>query len=115
MKRLKTLLLAVMAALSLGAVVASAAVTPGLLPLSETSFSEAGIAFTGTSGAGTLTTPAKKPISCTADTAKGTFGSSSETSHIVLGKVTITLTGCNKKGLAAEAKRPASKTRQKRT
>jgi hypothetical protein len=112
MKRLQTILLALMAILSLGAVVASAAsaVEPGLLPLSGETFPAAGVPFTSTSGKGTLTTAAKKEIVCNTDDDKGTLGGKTgETAHIILGTVNILFSGCKAEGSGCRSEEAGKK------
>jgi hypothetical protein len=113
MKRLQTILLAMMAILSLGAVVASAASAaekPGLLPLPKTTFPAAGVPFTSTSGEGKLNTAANKPITCSADTDEGTIGGKTgETEHITLGTVVVTFTGCKQEGLQCRSEQAGKK------
>jgi hypothetical protein len=106
MKRLQIILLALMGVLSVGAVMAGAAlaVEPGLLPLSGETFPAEGVPFTGTSGKGTLTTAAGKKIECTADTEKGTLGGKTgETARIILGTAVITFTGCKNEGIGCRS------------
>jgi hypothetical protein len=113
MKRLQIILLALMGVLSVGAVMAGAALAvekPGLLPLSGETFPAAGVPFTGTSGRGTLTTAAGKKIECTAGTAKGTLGGKEgETAHIVLGTSTGTTTGCKNEAVGCRSEKAGVK------
>jgi hypothetical protein len=112
MKRLPTILLALMSALTLGVIVASAAsaVEPGPSPLLEHSFAPTGLPFTSSSGKAVLTTAAGKQIECTAGTDKGTFGGKEgETERIILGTVNIVLTGCKNESVGCRSEAAGKK------